>query len=253
MELVYKKLLVNWKSLDNTNYAVGTLEFSGDSYTFKYNKTICYEAEKKGFSPFIGLSDLESVYHSKKLFSIFDRRIPSKERNIFRKFVKEHKIKSSNYIEWEYLTITKGRLATDSISFVAPIIYVTDREVMLLSSEIAGWSYTERKVINYEISEPVIVRKDIKNTYDKEAIEIVFKNRVINNENLKVGYIPKPFNQVFYRLLDRNIDVQASIYYKRVEDNRPLIVVFAEVPEIFLELESDLQYMIEFQEWDERT
>lgn len=248
MAHTYTKLLVNWKSpQDRTNYAVGTLENRSGKYTFKYNKGVYEEASTKGFSPFVGLSELGKEYVSEKLFSIFERRIPNKDRNDFKKFLKEYGVKSEN-VEWDYLTITKGRLATDSISFEVPIIYELNNKILVLSCEAAGWSHTKKKVTDYDINDRIIVRLEKNNHFDEKALEIVLTDR----DNLKIGYIPKPYNQVFYCIIKEKLNLSAFIHNKSFEDDRPMVIVYAFVSQALLENQSDLHYMIEYQYWEKK-
>ncbi|MBY9081016.1 HIRAN domain-containing protein [Paenibacillus sp. CGMCC 1.18879] len=246
MAHTYNKLLVNWKSPQNsTNYAVGTLENKSGKYIFNYNKIVYEEAATKGFSPFVGLSELDKKYVSEKLFSIFERRIPNKQRNDFKKFLKEYGVKSEN-VEWDYLTITKGRLATDSISFEVPIIYEMNSKALVLSCEAAGWSHTKKNISGYEIDDKISVRLEENNQFDKKALEIVLTDR----KKLKIGYIPKPYNQVFYCIIKEKLKLSAFIHNKSFEDDRPMIIVFAFVSQSVLEKQSDLLYMIEYQYWE---
>ncbi|MCL6663369.1 HIRAN domain-containing protein [Paenibacillus amylolyticus] len=237
----FNKLLVNWKSPTHTNYAVATLELLEDQYRFKYNKEVFEEAKKEGFSPFVGLSKVDQTYNSDKLFSIFDRRIPNKERTVFRKFMEEHNLDPSKNIEWNYLSITKGTLATDSISFVVPAIYFNEKETLFLACEVAGWSFNENLVGEFDLKDKIGVVVEDDNVFDAEAISLVLTDK----SNLKLGYIPRPYNKLFNRIIKKNIVASANIYSKS-EYGRPLVFAFAKVPKNLIQNELDLQYMIEF-------
>ncbi|QDH20256.1 HIRAN domain-containing protein [Saccharibacillus brassicae] len=241
----YHKLLLVWKSPRNkANYAVGTLELKDEQYFFYYNHEIYKQAVKEGFVPFVGLSDVETIYQSNKLFSSFERRIPNTDRNDFKRFLKSHKINSSN-VEWEYLCITQGRLATDQISFIAPIIYASTSNVALLNVDIAGWSHTKDEVQDYHIDDPISVQWDASNEKDREAVEVVLDYR----EKLRLGYIPKPFNAFFYKVLKDGFDIHARIQAKIPEENRPLILVACEMDENSFGKLKELHYMFEVRNW----
>ncbi len=241
----YYKLLVVWKSPRNrANYAVGALELRAEQYLFYYNHEIYKQAVQEGFVPFVGLSDVDKIYRSNKLFSSFERRIPNTDRNDFKRFLKNHQIDSSN-VEWEYLCITQGRLATDQICFIAPILYASNRNVALLSVEIAGWSHTKDQVQDYDVDDPISVKWDRLNEKDHEAMEIVLDSR----NDLRLGYIPKPFNGFFYKVLKEGFDIYAKIQAKVPEENRPLIVVACELDKDYFEKLDSLHYMFEVQEW----
>ncbi|PID64226.1 MAG: hypothetical protein CR962_01835 [Gammaproteobacteria bacterium] len=53
--------------------------------------------------------------------------------------------------------------------------------------------------------EPLILRRESDNEYDKNAIEILTKNKV------KLGYVPKKHNSVIAALIDQHCDIFASI------------------------------------------
>lgn len=237
----FSKLLVNWKSPNNENFPVATLELLEGKYHFKYNKRVVEEAENDGFSPFVGLSNVDQTYSSDKLFSIFDRRIPNKERNVFKKFMEDHDLDTSKHIEWSYLAITKGTLATDSISFIVPAVYFNEKETLYLGCEIAGWSYTRETVGDLDLKNKIAVVSEEENKFDAEAISLA----LIERNNLKLGYIPKPYNQLFYRVLKENIPVFSTIY-SITREGRPLILIAASVPRKFIANQLKLQYMIEY-------
>ncbi|MED1784253.1 HIRAN domain-containing protein [Brevibacillus fortis] len=242
MALTFNKLLLNWKGPSTgRNYPVGVLQKKDGFYNFSYNKAVLLEAEKEGFTPLIGL-DLDSTYESKKLFSVFERRLPNPSRNVFKRFYDNYKLEKSDDMFWDYLWITGGKLATDSLSFVTPIVY--QNGYLRFSCEVAGWSHT--KVFNRELEEKVSLKVEIdtENKNDSFAVELIDEE----NNNCRVGYIPRPFNLLFYRLLQKNIKVLSEVYYVNQDDKRPRVLVFTmTLSKHLVENESDLQYLIEYQ------
>ncbi|WP_037290762.1 hypothetical protein [Saccharibacillus sacchari] len=239
----YYKLLVTWRSpKHHTSYAVGTLELQSDYYQFYYNQHIYKEAVKEGFEPFVGLSDVELIYRSSKLFPSFERRIPNKTRNDFKRFLKQENIVSSN-VEWEYLRITKGRLATDSIFFVTPIIYDPADEIALLNVELNGWSWAKNQVGNYDKQSKVSVIHNATYPNNPEAMEIVLDDR----SELRLGYIPKPFQTFFYRMQAAGSSIDVRIMAKSPKDGSPVVLLMCKMNQALFIQNEDLHYMLDIQ------
>lgn len=49
--------------------------------------------------------------------TIFERRLPNKNRHVFKQFMKDHQLNDADEAAWEYLKETKGRTATDQLEF----------------------------------------------------------------------------------------------------------------------------------------
>jgi hypothetical protein len=219
-----EKLLVSWKGpKSKKNFFVGLLSKNytpnGLNYKFIYIHEVVLQAEEEGFMPFVGLKDLDKEYSSEKLFSVFERRLPNQSRNIFKKFIDDHQLQTSNAVTWEYLKITKGRTATDNLSFLEPI-YIEENKLSY-NGEIAGWSFTQKNNINLKVNDQLTLRNDETNDKDTKAVEIV--NPANGNE--RVGYIQKPFNKVFFGLLKKGYTLSGYIESMDLDDNRPTIAV----------------------------
>ncbi|MFB5761163.1 HIRAN domain-containing protein [Paenibacillus medicaginis] len=238
----YKKLLLNWKepSPERKNYLVGIIEKKPNEYVFRYIKPMLDQAKEKGFTPIIGLSEEDKVYRSEKLFSIFERRLPGSNRTVFKKLLKEYGLSNEEDAEWDYLSISKGKLATDGLSFLAPAVY--ENGALFLNIEVAGWSHTKAANKSIEKDIEVQVHIEIDNKHDSSAVII---NDLRSNEML--GYIPRPYNELFYRLLKKGHEVVGKIYSLNKQDGRPSIVLGLMIEKELLEQETDLQYLIEYQ------
>ncbi|WP_322924935.1 HIRAN domain-containing protein [Paenibacillus campi] len=245
MDDVYQKLLVMWKSpTSKKNYAVGTLQIYDKKYIFYYNSVMYQEARSEGFEPFVGLSDPYTRYVSEKLFSSFERRIPNRERSVFKRFLKEHHITTSNP-EWAYLTITQGMLATDSISFVAPIIFIQNKNIVLLTTAVAGWSNMDVDAIDFELEDRVSLLWDKQNDYDAQAIKLFLPDK----KKREIGYIPRPFNELFAKLIAQNEEAAGKIYGIHSPDKRPLVIIVGNTPKNFFLKYPHLEYMVDVQQW----
>lgn len=220
-----RKLLVSWKGTQTgKNYFVGMLEKKDCEYTFKYSKKVVEEAKNEGFTPFIGLNDLTKEYKSNKLFSVFERRLPNKNRNIFKMVVREHDLNESDDLDWEYLRITKGQLATDSITFLESV--VIDSDEISYKGEIAGWSHT--RDYNRELTgkDLLILKNDlVDNSKEEKAVELTDPK----NNDTRAGYISKPFNDLFFQLISKGYTMNASVVSVNENNGRPTIEIRAKV------------------------
>ncbi|MCM3389223.1 HIRAN domain-containing protein [Ureibacillus chungkukjangi] len=239
-----EKLLVSWKGpKSKSNYFVGLLSKNytsrGLNYKFIYNREIVLQAEEEGFMPFVGLKDLNKEYSSDKLFSVFERRLPNQSRNIFKKFIEDYDLQTSNTVTWEYLKITKGRTATDNISFLEPVYIEKDK--LSYNGEIAGWSFTRINNTNLKVRDQLILRNDENNIEDKQAVEIINPE----NENELVGFIQKPFNKVFFSLLKKGYSLSGYIASIDANDYRPTIAIEKKICMEDIDT-NDLEYLIHF-------
>ncbi|MBA2174834.1 HIRAN domain-containing protein [Halobacillus locisalis] len=224
-----EKLLVSWKGpTSKKNYFVGLLSKdrtnNGLKYKFNYNQEVVMQAKEEGFMPFVGLKDLNKEYCSDKLFPIFERRLPNRSRNIFKKFIEENELQNSDSVTWEYLKITKGRTATDNLSFLEPVF--VEGGTLSYFGEIAGWSHTKNNNGNLKVQDQVILRHDEDNPEDHEAVEVIQPGR----ETVRVGYIQKPFNKVFFNLLAKGYSMSGAIDSIDSYDGRPTIFVQGKIP-----------------------
>lgn len=239
-----EKLLVSWKGpKSKKNYFVGLLSknhtSSGLNYKFIYIHEVVLQANEEGFMPFIGLKDLHKEYSSEKLFSVFERRLPNQSRNIFKKFINDYQLQTSDAVTWEYLKITKGRTATDNLSFLEPVYIEKDK--LSYKGEIAGWSFTKQDNTNLKVNDHVVLRNDEKNIEDNKAVEIVDPV----NENQRVGFIQKPFNKLFFSLLEKGYLLSGYIESLDSNDSRPTIIVEKKVSMADID-SNELKYLIHF-------
>ncbi len=115
------RLILMWSNpVTKANCKIGLLSKSDAGYQFKYLKEDVRAAYDFGFTNLAGFPDLDEVYRSPKLFSVFERRIPSASRKEFKNVVKSFHLTEYHDLQWEYLRVTKGRLATDRLFFLEP-------------------------------------------------------------------------------------------------------------------------------------
>lgn len=89
------------------------------------------------------------------------------------------------------------------------------KHIQLIDSAVAGFRYYSGEEIwrKLEPGRPLSLRREPKNPFDYDAVEIY-------HENEKLGYIPRPDSSVVAQLMDRGIDLAARISGIR-ENGRP--------------------------------
>lgn len=238
--MTYTKLLVSWKGPKTKyNYLVGVLEKLGKGYKFNYNANEVIKAKEEGFMPFIGLSDTHKEYRSEKLFPVFERRLPHKTRAVFKKFIEERNLDTSDDVNWNYLSIIGGRLATDSLSFQTPITFFNG--AVSYTFEVAGWSYTKGNNRSLHMHDQLLLQIDENNPKDKYAVELIDPE----HSQQRVGYIPRPFNQLFYKLIANQTSLNAAIVGIVGEDARPVVFIASNGSQIDLTNYKELLYLID--------
>lgn len=242
------KLLLIWKGpLSKKNYFVASLEKVPAGYIFYYNKNGVDNASNEGFSPFVGLSEIDMKYESSKLFSIFERRIPHKQRLQFIKILQDKKIKQSDDPSWDYLRITKGRLATDSLIFLEPI-FLNKNNFAVLTCEIAGWTFTKKNNRILLPNDHLTPRKALNNPHDKYAIELLDPN----NNNQLTGYVPHPYNLFFYKILSMNYAKVHAFVISSNGENRPTVALIVPLSKSDFHLFEDFSSIVQIQKSNPR-
>ncbi len=106
------------------------------------------------------------------------------------------------------LTITEHELVTIiETSGITNLIKPLIKEIYLFDTYIAGTSFIEDSAIFKElkVNDHLILRRETDNKFDEKAILI------LNEQNQKLGYIPRKDNEIFSRLLDAGKLLTASI------------------------------------------
>lgn len=92
---------VEWKQI-----IIGRCYYSKDKYIFIYDKDGINETSKLGFNRLIGFPDINQIYVSSNLFSVFQSRVISSKRS--NHLTDKEKV--------NFLINTEGKLITDNIS-----------------------------------------------------------------------------------------------------------------------------------------
>ncbi len=106
------------------------------------------------------------------------------------------------------LTITEHELVTIiETSGITNLIKPLIKEIYLFDTYIAGTSFIEDSAIfkTLKVNDHLILRRETDNKFDEKAILI------LNEQNQKLGYIPRKDNEIFSRLLDAGKLLTTSI------------------------------------------
>lgn len=106
------------------------------------------------------------------------------------------------------LTIKEQELVTIiETSGITSLIKPLIKEIYLFDTYIAGTSFLDDKALLESLKENdhLILRREVDNKFDEKAI------LVLNQNNQKLGYIPRKDNEIFSRLLDAGKILTASI------------------------------------------
>lgn len=95
---------------------IGVLSKTEDGYTFQYRNL--KEARKDGFQLLVPFPDGNKKYKSRRLFPIFECRLPSSKREDIDDILSKYKMK--RYNSFELLRRSGGRSPIDNLRFISP-------------------------------------------------------------------------------------------------------------------------------------
>lgn len=181
-------LYLIWKSkTSRRQYIIGVLSHECTRYKFQYCQE-AWEAEKEGFVPLVAFPDLDCVYYSKELFSVFESRLPDKKRKDMQSILKKYELQE--YEPYQLLKRSGGRLPIDDLYFVDPICALDEpfkRKFYIAGvRHYAGCEGVDcEKSIEVEIGEEITLEPEPTNKVDKNAVKVLKKDCQI------LGYIPR--------------------------------------------------------------
>lgn len=221
-------LILMWKHPETKkNYVIGLLSKLSKRYRFTYLKNEVNTAIQVGFELLIGFPDVEKKYYSKKLFPLFERRIPPRGRKLFQNIIKKYDLDINSDVMWQFLKISQARTGTDTFSLVQPL-KIIDKKLNLEFS-VAGWSFTPNKILINEMIDTkdfeISLEKEPTNPKDGKAILVNISNL---QQQFKLGYIPSPYNGPIFEILDKapNLHyVSKLVYQLDFDENRPVVFI----------------------------
>lgn len=205
------KLCLLWQDIKTRQWfhVANLIRDSNGKYHFSYEQNESdkglQEAIKHGYHPHPTFPDLTKEYISDKLFSTFNRRIPSLRRKDYAASFEELGISNSS-TDFEVLTITGGVLQSDSYEFVEPII-LENENTYDLNFYLRGWRhYQFDSAAKIDSDDALTLQLDLDNRYDKNAV------RVLKNEET-IGYIPSFYSKFVRTILEENLPFDLKYRY----------------------------------------
>lgn len=226
-------LLIIWQEQVNkvntgTRFIVGKIIRENNSYILRYNESsqAFKDAVNKGFAPSIAFRKTNKEY-DEGVIDIFLKRIPSKSRSDFDKYLEYYRIHPSlknEMSDFAILGYTGGRLPSDGFSFLYDFENATFP--CQVPIEIAGFRHYSFCSISPEEIKGKQVRfiADNGNQFDSDAVKITCAN---NQET--IGYVPRGQNATFLKWLNNGRSINGTIERVNGNPSKPNALVIASI------------------------
>jgi len=183
------RLFLIWREpLSRAQYPIGELSFDGDQYRFSYDTGALRVAERHGFSltslPLVAaFPERDETYTSTDLFSAVAHRLPDPRRPDYGKLLARLGLSRESH-PFQILRKTRGRLATDELSFEETPTRTA--EGLIIKCYVSGWRFYsgESVVKDLAIGDSVELERDQSNRFDPHAV------KVCGPQNKMLGFIP---------------------------------------------------------------
>ncbi|MDO9452243.1 MAG: hypothetical protein Q7J29_05225 [Stagnimonas sp.] len=123
-------LFLAWQAPDPKRawFPIGRLDVSDNrkDYYFRYLEGARSAKLSEGFKPMPVFPDLEQIYHSPELFSMFQNRVMTPQRKDFDAYLSSLNLDSASYDPLEVLAVTGGERATDNFEVFPKISKLAD-------------------------------------------------------------------------------------------------------------------------------
>ncbi|MBU5343676.1 HIRAN domain-containing protein [Caldifermentibacillus hisashii] len=207
-----KSLLVTWKDTkSNLYYHVGTLNYDGEKYLFVYtiqsnSHRKVKEALQNGYRPHPAFPDLHKEYISNKLFSAFDRRIPSHDRVDYDEVLKSLGL-PKDADRMDILRETRGMISGDHYSFEEPLRLFHDNhfETNFYINGMRHQSLGEDWSTMVKPGDTLNAVPEKNNVADPYAVRI----ETVSGKCL--GYIPGIYAQAVSALINNKMQLQLTV------------------------------------------
>ena len=202
-----KELWLIWQdSKTRLRHIVGKLWIKKGKYYFAYNKDGLKSSAKQGFQLHPAFPHYRVVYKSENLFPAFAMRLPNKDRPDYIQILKKYDLNPDDS-DFDILTATGGRLATDNYEFV-PAFYGCDNYQLNHEFFVAGWRYWEGPTLSEGELVPgnrLLIEPEPENEYDKFALQVK------TNDGVKIGYIPVFYSKIIYHYIAKGCNCDLEI------------------------------------------
>lgn len=215
-----KSIYLAWRAHDEykTWAPIGRLDRWGKNlYFFSYTKG----ARQVGFKPFSGMENIEAVYRSDKMFSMFTNRLLDSKRPEYQSVLSWSGFDDEIHPDpLAILEVTEGRRSTDYFEvFPLPIPDNTGlykfRFFLHGIEKLSGLS--KERVEKLQSGERLLCMLDVQNSYDSNAVAL----RTEDDRQI-VGYLPRYLAQDFSKLSTECGFEYVSFEVKRLNCDAPL-------------------------------
>jgi hypothetical protein len=237
------RIFVAWQQPDSREWIpVAKLEYSNGIYAFSYTQGIF---RAKEFRQFSGMSKVDVVYESPRLFPLFANRVISKSRPEFKDYLRWLGLSDMEEDPMAILSLTGGIRGTDSIELFQPPT-VTDEGVYKLEFFARSLSHLPSfaidRIATMERGELICLMKDMQNDFDPQAVAMR-----TGTPSVFLGYCPKYYAQDLGTLLS-SPECDLTVKVKCVNLDAPsnmrlLCSVTATVPKDFSPLNKERDFL----------
>lgn len=201
-------LYLIWKSeKSRKQFVIGQLTKNGQ-YEFQYCEEV-QAAIADGFVPLLCFQDLNRVYKSETLFTIFTSRLPDRKRKNMQNILEKYGL--TEFDEYMLLKRSGARLPIDSLEFIDPI-FNTGEKVTRIFFVAGVRHYLDCEGVNCADAvtitrgDEVFLRSQPENKYDSNAVEM------LDHSGKVLGYIPRYYSKSVTELLNQKEKITCHIY-----------------------------------------
>ncbi|MCY4178342.1 MAG: HIRAN domain-containing protein [Endozoicomonadaceae bacterium] len=204
-----------WQAPDTRRWhVVGLLKQHEQRYVFNYTQG-AFTSDK--FVPFIGMSDLQTVYYSQALFPLFGNRILSPKRPEFPCFVKWLGL-TEQASPFEILSRSGGARTTDNLQVFKPLIPAQDGmlEYYFFAHGLRHLPQSAAdRVSQLKAGDVLSLQRDYDNKYDGCATLVCATNPQEN-----VGFCPAYITEDIVNLLEQK-DTNLQLMVEKLCEDAP--------------------------------
>lgn len=220
------RLLLVWQAPDGKSrvrHIVGELFQRKDEVVFRYlpDTEEFQNASAEGFVCYPAFRKIGQEY-TKGVLDSFLRRLPSRKRGDFDKYLEQWRLAPNVEIsDFALLGHTGAKLPNDGFSLINPFDGIDPPHEFYI--EVAGFRYYQENISidDIAVGMEVVFISEPDNEYDSNAV-------IIEVLGKKIGYVNKAQSQAFSHWL-KNCSIDAWIARKNGTGERPLIYIFGRV------------------------
>lgn len=208
-----KTLFLAWQDQKSRSwFPIGRLTFDGARYKFVYIKGVKEAQQKCSFSPLSSFPDLEKLYTSTHLFSVFSNRVMSRSRPDYAKFLQWLNISDNEEDPLAILARSAGKRETDNLG-VFPCPEPDAAGQYQLHFFAHGLRYLPESAIErinkLEPEEKLLLVHEFQNPHDSQALSLN------TEDNHMVGYCPRYLRSEVFELF-RKDPISVDLRVERV-------------------------------------